>query len=588
MIKKLSTFGKCIPKELFVKVSGLLMLSIFLSITEGVGILLLVPLVELAGIPTGESGALPGFLATILQKTGIELTLVSALLLYIGIITFFAILKFLQSYFSMSLSEGMIKTYKNRLFSQLIRSRWSYISSKKSSDILHILSSRVSVYGAMMHSVSAFVLALTMLIVYGSVAAVISVPMTIFAIGSGLVITLLLRPLNKKIHLVGKHFFESNKDLYSILKESVEGIKTTKSYGLEKQTEETFNYATTAIMENMLRYMKLSLSTQALYKIGSVITISLIFYIAIVLFHLDAVRLLLFILIFSRVIPQISNLHTLYQNFLNSLPSLTEVESLLIESGAEAEQHIDSLKTLEVRNVISLRDISFAYTDTGSFGLQKINLDIKQGTHTAIIGHTASGKSTLIDLLMGLLTPQCGTITVDGKPLMGNRFVALRKSIAYVPQIPFLFHDSIMNNITIVKKDAVEKDIWRVLELVEAKDMVEALPEGLDTIIGDKGVALSGGERQRLSLARALIINPQILILDEATNALDNAVEARVLRSLCEKSGIKTFITITHKTSGLYLVDTLVVLKSGHIVAQGSLEDVKKSQNPYVQGLFQR
>lgn len=588
VISILKEYFKSINSRFFPLLGGVFLLTLFLACTEGVGLLMLIPLMELAGVSTGESGSLPGFITMFLDNSGIELSLLTALLLYITIISLFSILKFTQSYLSLLLSESMTKEKKDKLFSQVLHSRWPFIATLKSSDIIHILSGRVGVYGSMVQTVSSILLALIMLLSYGAIAFVLSPPMTLLSIGSALIITLILLPINKKIHQVGQSFFDSNREIYSVLKESVEGIKTAKSYAIEARSETLFTDATTSLKLNTLRFMKLAQSTQALYKIGSVISISLIFYIAITVFHFEAVRLLLFILIFSRVIPQISNIHSQYHSILNTIPTYREVEELYKKTGENQEIEGTEVAPFPFRKCITLQSISFSYEKKAHFALDQVDLTIPRGTHLAVIGETGSGKSTLIDIFMGLLEADTGTVLVDGEVVHSDEWAGLRALTAYVPQVPFFFHDSIRENIRMVQPSLGDEEIWKVLEIVHAKEMVESFPHGLDTILGDRGVSISGGERQRIALARALIVKPEILILDEATNALDNNIENRVLDSLKAESGISTIITVTHKIENLHKVDQVIVMRSGRIIEKGTPEFVRNSESPYVQQLYNR
>lgn len=563
-----------------------LVLALSLALTEGVGLLLLIPLMHIAGVSPEGGGQLPGFLNLFLEKTGIELTISSALLLYCGVISLFTILRFLQSLFSVYISERVTKEKKDLLYKKVLHSKWQFISQRKSSDLIHIFGGRISVYGAMVQNLVSVVLALVLLLLYAVVASYISLPMTLLSIVSALVMAAFLIPINRKIHQVGKDSFEANRELHSIIKESVEGIKSTKSYGIEEGSEKAFSMATGSLKHSMLRFVKLTQSTQALYKIGSVFTIALIFYIAITWFHFDAVRLFLFLMIFSRVIPQVSSIHNLYQSFINTIPTYKEVSTLFSESGLNQEHETSDELPISFNNSLKLQNIRFSYSSESSFALSFKELSINRGSNLLIIGQTGSGKSTLLDILMGLLEPTDGTLSVDGTPLVHSEWKKFRQLTAYVPQVPFLFHDSIRENLRIVSPDASDEELWSVLEMVEAKVMVQKMPQGLDTIIGDRGVSLSGGERQRIALARVLLIKPEILILDEATNALDNRVEAKVLKALREESGIETFITVTHRIEQLDQADEVIVIHDGTIVQKGSPEQIRNSKVQQVQELL--
>jgi len=187
---------------------------------------------------------------------------------------------------------------------------------------------------------------------------------------------------------------------------------------------------------------------------------------------------------------------------------------------------------------------------------------------TAVIGHSGAGKTTLIDLLMGLIRPEKGEILVDGRPLEGRFLFSFRRAVSYVPQDPFLFHASIRDNLRIAAPDASEDDMWEALRLSASEEFVRGLPLGLDTVVGDRGVRLSGGERQRIVLARALLRKPALLILDEATSALDAVNEDKIRQALDRLKGEMTIIVIAHRLSTIRNADHVIVLERGRVVRQ--------------------
>lgn len=224
---------------------------------------------------------------------------------------------------------------------------------------------------------------------------------------------------------------------------------------------------------------------------------------------------------------------------------------------------------LRLRSAITFKGVSYQYEGTRDAGVRDIDLTIAAGSEVAIIGTTGAGKSTLVDLMLGLLRPTRGQILIDGKPLTDAGVPAWQANIGYVPQQIFLADASIARNIAFgVPAEAVDQAaIERAARLAQVHDfIVNELPEGYDTVIGERGVRLSGGQRQRLGIARALYHDPGVIILDEATNALDMETEREVYRGIEELAGAKTVIMITHRPSSLKTFDQLVKLEGGRIV----------------------
>ena len=203
----------------------------------------------------------------------------------------------------------------------------------------------------------------------------------------------------------------------------------------------------------------------------------------------------------------------------------------------------------------------------------EVDLVIPAQRTTALVGPSGSGKSTIADLLTGLLQPDSGEIEVDGHSLSASDLPAWRRGIGYVPQEVFLFHDTVRANLLWACPEAEESEVWQALERAAA-DFVRQLPKGLETEIGERGVRLSGGERQRLALARALLIRPKLLILDEATSNLDVENERRIQRALAELRGQMTIVIIAHRLSSIRNADQIVVVEDGAIVERGSWEEL--------------
>jgi ATP-binding cassette, subfamily C, bacterial len=219
---------------------------------------------------------------------------------------------------------------------------------------------------------------------------------------------------------------------------------------------------------------------------------------------------------------------------------------------------------MPLRNALVASNLSFAYADRSKPVLDDVSFHIPANTTTALSGPSGSGKSTLADLLCGLLQPESGSLSIDGVALDSTSRLRWRRSIAYVQQDSFLFHDSIIANLRWAHPDASMKDFKAALHAAAA-DFVFALPEGLDTIVGDAGQKLSGGERQRVALARALLAKPELLILDEATSALDLESEQLVHAALAKLRGTMTIVIIGHRLSGLNLADQHIRFENGRL-----------------------
>ncbi len=222
---------------------------------------------------------------------------------------------------------------------------------------------------------------------------------------------------------------------------------------------------------------------------------------------------------------------------------------------------------------LSFRDVSFRYTGTEA-GLDKVSIDVPRGHTVALVGQTGSGKSTLIKLLLRFYPAGQGQILIDGHPIESVSLDSLRDAIGLVSQDVFLFEGSVRDNIAYADPDASIERVRDAAMAAEAHGFIDALPAGYDTLVGERGVKLSGGQRQRLSLARAILKSPPVLILDEATSAVDNETEAAIQRSLARISATRTVVVVAHRLSTVVNADSIVVLDEGRVVEQGTHDEL--------------
>ncbi len=226
---------------------------------------------------------------------------------------------------------------------------------------------------------------------------------------------------------------------------------------------------------------------------------------------------------------------------------------------------------VELRNVLRAEGVTFTYDDATAPVLSDVTLTIRRGESIAIAGATGAGKSTLVDILIGLLPPSSGAITVDGQPIAGN-LRGWQANIGYVPQAPFLLDDSIRRNIALGVADQEVDDaaVRRALVLARLDDVVRRLPAGLDTPVGEGGSRLSGGERQRVAIARALYRDPALVVFDEATSSLDPGTEREIADAIEALRGDRTVVVIAHRLSTIQRCDRMVVLHAGRVDAAGT------------------
>jgi ATP-binding cassette subfamily B protein len=245
---------------------------------------------------------------------------------------------------------------------------------------------------------------------------------------------------------------------------------------------------------------------------------------------------------------------------------LVDVQPTIRPGAAELAQPVEG--------AVRFEGVRFAYASGTRDVLHGLDLDIPAGETHAIVGSTGSGKSTVVKLLLRLYEPQHGRITVDGSPIEDLTFTSLRGATGFVAQDVFLFHGTVRENLTYGRPGATDEEVVRATTLAEAHAFIEQLPDGYDTVVGERGQKLSGGQRQRLTLARAILRDPAILVLDEATSAVDNETEAAIQRSLERVSAGRTTIVIAHRLSTVRHAHRIHVLEAGRVVETGTHEEL--------------
>jgi len=267
---------------------------------------------------------------------------------------------------------------------------------------------------------------------------------------------------------------------------------------------------------------------------------------------------------------QVAGLLTQYHNATTALTSLNEI----MGKSAERDDEISFVSRPVFEGEIDFKDVEFSYPGDNGEALRKVSFHIKPGEHVAMIGRVGSGKSTLLRMILGLYQPTGGAVRIDGVDIRQLDPTQLRRNIGYVPQDSTLFFGSLKENILLAFPHLDAADLLTAAQVAGLSDMVNAHPRGFDMVVGERGESLSGGQRQGVAIARAVVHNPPILLLDEPTGSMDHSSEDTIKRNLREYGAGKTMVIVTHRTTLLDLVDRIIVMDSGKIVADGPKERV--------------
>jgi ATP-binding cassette, subfamily C, bacterial len=564
-------------------------LLILVGLTEGIGLLMLVPFLHLVGF--AQDGTTPTGIVTIANQLfatiNLSLTLPTVLCLYIGLISFRAFLVRWREVLLTEIRLGFVDHLRIQLYQAIGRANWLFLLKKRSSDLTHVLTSDINrvgegTYFFLTIIVSGFVAAIHIVVAFQ-----LSALMTLIALITGSLLLLILWPQVHRAKILGEQLTNANREVFATVSEFLDGIKLAKSYGAEARYSQTFGATILNLRQQLLDFTRSHAWTGMIYQIGAAIALSALLYIAAVILVLPVAELLVLILVFARLLPMLSNLQRNYQHFVHILPAFASAMEMQARCEAEAEPVlIDNNWKPTLHQEIRLQTVHFSY-DKQKKVLSDLNLVIAAQQTTAIVGPSGAGKSTLADLLMGLLMPETGEILVDGQLLHAKRAALWRQTVAYVPQETFLFHDTVRANLLWARPQASEPALWQSLRLAAADQFVAGLPDGLDTVVGDRGTRLSGGERQRIALARALLYQPSLLILDEATSALDTEHERRIQQAIDALHGKLTIVVIAHRLSTVRHADQIAVMENGKIVEMDTWDALEAREGGRLQALLQ-
>jgi ATP-binding cassette subfamily C protein len=561
------------------KVALSLALTLFLSLTQGIQLLLLVPLMQLIGLDVqqGSIGWLSKLVSSAFSVVGIRPSLITVLGALVFFTTGLSLITRWQNIFNLRLEQEFVASLRRRLYRAIANTEWLLFSKTRSSELTHSLTIELSRTGSAVGVLLTLVTNAILVSVYILLALQLSLAMTTVVFVSGAGLLLVQRRKTRAARWTGEELSLASNGLYSAAIEHLAGMKTTKSYGAEERSASIFSQLADRVSRMFVESTRVYAGTTFWFNTGSVVILSIILYISIEFLNMASASLILLLFLFNRMIPLFNALQNSYQYYVNAMPAFAGVVAFLDRFEAAAETKTTESTEVELHRAINLQNTSFSYgAEEKAPAIRDLNLIIEAGKTTAIVGPSGAGKSTVADLVMGLIVPTRGEIRVDGVLLRTALMQSWRARIGYVAQDTFLFNDTVRANLLWAHPGASEEEIWEALELAAAKEFASELPQGLETVLGDRGVRLSGGERQRLALARALLRRPSLLILDEATSALDSENERRIRRAIEDLHGMVTMLVITHRLTTVRAADEIYVLERGRLVERGDWEQLMR------------
>lgn len=496
---------------------------------------------------------------------------------------------YMQSYLMNYAEEGVIKDLRNALYRHLHDLPLAYFTNERTGDLISRMINDVSILNG---GVSALFVTMVreplLIIVFLSMALAISWKLTL--------ISLLVFPFSLSIiswiairlHRERSVSQERLADITSVLQETISGVKVVKAFGMEEFESAKFGRTTRQYFSSLIRITRIRDLASPTTEILSVAAGAVIIWYGgrqILIEHtLNASGFLTFLFIIFQIMPPVKELTNVNNRIQEASAAARRIFEILDKQpsikSADGARRLD-----EFSRGIEFRDVSFSY-DGEDRVLSGINLTIQKGEVVAIVGPSGTGKTTLVDLVPRFYDPTGGALMIDGTDLRNIDLKSLRHNIGIVTQETILFNDSVRNNIAYGLEECPMEAIVKAAKAANSHDFIMAMPQGYESMIGERGVKLSGGERQRLSLARAILKNPPILILDEATSALDTEGEILVQEAIDHLMSGRTSVVIAHRLSTVQHAHRIVVLDRGRIVETGRHSELIANPNGLYRKLY--
>ena len=551
----------------------LVLWTALVGLSEGASIVLLLPLLNRIGIVTAGSQSV----ANALIERGLALAgarTTGTILLLVGAVAT------LQMIFSVTLnwwSVRLARSYEARrqieLFGAFMRAKWTFMIDRKAGEMVNAIITECERLGrAFALSLSLFgsaVVALIYVVLSTLIAWQATLILVVFAIAAALAMT----RFYKKSYAFGKTLTLLNAQLQAMLEEQFAGAKFMKaSVGLDRSIAQleplvdrlgdinTFTTAMPSVVRALLEYI-------ALIGLAAILVLTNGFGVA-------PGNVIIVLALFARLFPRLTTVQAQLYALNANVHAIEALDKLQMAAEAHAERQDGSSQPLKIHKptVLAVVDVEVRFGER--VALDQVNLTLSIPGLLAIVGRSGAGKSTLVHALLGLVELSAGSIRLGHYDLASAPLMAWRRSIGYVPQETILFHASVKDNLKLVNPTASDRDIRTAARRAHALEFIDSLPDGFATIIGDQGVKLSGGQRQRLGIARALLMNPALLIMDEAMSALDTESEVELLRTLEELRKQIGILLVAHRLAAARSADVVCVFENGRIVESGAWNEL--------------
>ena len=553
---------------------------------EGLALASVLSLLSAIGVGYGQSDGGGNMVAQI-AITALGILGLSPSLYAIGSFVLIAlllstILFLAQAYLGAQLQTNYVYAWQSRLIDSVFLARFEFFHRYRHGDIVNAVVTETQRLGGAFYQLGLLLTGIVHGLIFLAIAASLSDHITLTVLVGGTFLFLLARPLVHRAYRIGAGISEANADFQSIVTDFVSGAKLLKATATEHQAVSRLSGIADRLRTHFFANSFDIQIAKGVFDFGAAAMVAGILFGSHLLIGADPAVTLVVLAIFVRLMPKLLGIQQSLQSLSLSIPAVQVVNEIAKSAEAHAESAIESPLPASFAGgpfAIRLHDVTVKHGEL--LALNNVSLNISPGSCVALVGESGAGKSTLVDAILGLVQLDGGTIEINGHKLDNLPIFELRRYVGYMTQDAILFHATVRENVLWGQKKHSDNDALKALQRAAATSLVQRLTAGLNTVIGNRGSSLSGGERQRLCLARALAGLPNLIILDEATGALDAETEAVITEALQGIKGKATILLIAHRLSSVRLADKIHVLDNGAIIESGTWNELTRDENRF-------
>lgn len=538
------------------------------AVFESFGLVLLIPLLSLVTGNAGGTGMLQRMMAGLFAAAGVTTPFGRLLVLLAGfsaVMLARGIIMALRDSTVLTLQIGFVEHLRGRIAQALADAGWHKVLRLRHARVMSLMSNDIQRIAMAANYLLQSAIAGVILLVQCLLAFVLAPGLALVSFALLIGGALAMVPVLRRARAQGHFISNANQSLMETASQFMNGLKLALSQDLQGGFVEEYAGTLHALSTRQIHYSRQQAFIRAALTTLTALVGAAVFLVGYGFLHLSAPVLIAFLLVIARMSGPATTLQQGFQQLALGLPAFENVEALVAELQTAAPPPSDATREAPDGPIV-LESVSFEHPhtdDSQSHGVRSASLRLMPGAFLGIAGSSGSGKTTLADLTVGLLQPQSGRILLGETPFDPSMLASWRARLSYISQDSFLFHDSIRRNLLWARPQASEAEMWEALTLAGADGIVRRMAGSLDAIVGERGSLVSGGERQRIALARALLRRPKLLVMDEATNAIDVDGERALLERLLALQPRPSIVMIAHRTESLALCDQVLQMENG-------------------------